>query len=49
VWHYTFGSASKSLAESGFYANPRQKGNRYEGYVPLVWETSLLALPGASQ
>lgn len=42
VWHYEFGFAAKSLAESGFYANPRAPGNRYEGYVPLVWASSLL-------
>lgn len=45
VWHYEFGFAAKSLAESGFYANPRAPGNRYEGYVPLVWERSVLKLP----
>jgi len=47
AWHYTFGFASKSLAESGFYANPRAKGNRYEGYVPLVWASSLIKGPGS--
>jgi hypothetical protein len=46
VWHYEFGFATKSLAESGFYANPRAQGNRYEGYVPLVWASSLLKGPG---
>lgn len=47
VWHYEFGFATKSLAESGFYANPRATGNRYEGYVPLVWASSLLKAPGS--
>jgi len=46
VWHYEFGFATKSLAESGFYANPRAKSNRYEGYVPLVWASSVLKTPG---
>ncbi len=46
VWHYTFGFATKSLAESGFCANPRAPGNRYEGYVPLVWASSVLKGPG---
>lgn len=46
VWHYEFGFATKSLSESGFYANPRAQGNRYEGYVPLVWASSLLTGPG---
>ncbi len=46
VWHYTFGFATKSLAEAGFYTNPRAPGNRYEGYVPLVWANSLLLGPG---
>ena len=47
VWHYEFGFATKSLSESGFYANPRAQGNRYEGYVPLVWASSLLKGPGS--
>jgi hypothetical protein len=42
VWHYEFGFATKSLAESGFYANPRAQGNRYRGYIPLVWASSVL-------
>ena len=46
VWHYEFGFATKSLAESGFYANPRAPGRRYEGYVPLVWASSVLKMPG---
>jgi hypothetical protein len=46
VWHYTFGFATKSLAETGFYANPRAPGNRYEGYVPLVWVSTVLKGPG---
>ena len=46
VWHYTFGFAAKSLAERGFYANPHAPGNRYEGYVPLVWANSVLKGPG---
>jgi hypothetical protein len=46
VWHYAFGFAAKSLAESGFYANPRAKGSRYDGYVPLVWASSLRIGPG---
>ncbi len=47
VWHYEFGFAAKSLAESGFFANPRAKGNRHEGYVPLVWSSGLLKMPGS--
>lgn len=45
VWHYEFGFATKYLAESGFYANPRATANRYQGYVPLVWETPVLKAP----
>ena len=41
VWHYVFGFATKSLAESGFYVNPRAPGWPYPGYVPAVWATSL--------
>jgi hypothetical protein len=47
VWHYEFGFATKSLSGSGFYVNPRALGNRYEGYVPLVWASSLLKGPGS--
>ncbi|HEY1470613.1 MAG TPA: hypothetical protein VGF61_16335 [Candidatus Acidoferrum sp.] len=46
VWHYTFGFATKSLAETGFYANPYAPRNRYKGYVPLVWASSVLQGPG---
>lgn len=46
VWHYTFGSATKSLAESGFFANPRARGSRYAGYLPLVWASPVLRAPG---
>lgn len=46
VWHYTFGFASRSLAESGFYANPHAPGAQYEGYMPLVWANSVLKGPG---
>jgi hypothetical protein len=46
VWHYEFGFATRALAESGFYANLRAAGNRYRGYVPLVWTTSVLKAPG---
>jgi len=46
IWHYEFGFATKFLAESGFYANPRAAGNRYEGYLPLVWTTPVLKAPG---
>jgi len=45
VWHYTFGFATKALAESGFCANPRAHGSRYDGYVPLVWASSVLRGP----
>jgi hypothetical protein len=45
VWHYTFGFATKCLAESNFYANPRSERNRYQGYMPLVWENSVLKGP----
>jgi len=31
MWHYEFGFATKSLAESAFYANPRDAGSRYRG------------------
>jgi hypothetical protein len=45
AWHYTFGFATKWLAETGFYANPHAQGNRYEGYMPLVWVNSVLKGP----
>ena len=46
VWHYEFGFATRALAESGFYANPRAASSQYQGYVPLVWTTSVLKAPG---
>jgi len=46
VWHYEFGFATKFLAEGGFYANPHAPGNRHEGYVPLIWASSVLKGPG---
>ena len=45
VWHAIFGHASKSLAESGFYANPRAETAAYPGYEPLVWKNDVLQLP----
>ncbi len=47
MWHYTFGFATKWLAETGFYANPHAQGNRYQGYMPLAWVNSVLK--GASK
>lgn len=41
VWHDVFGFATKVLAERGFYRDPRREGYAYDGYVPLVWESSL--------
>jgi hypothetical protein len=45
AWHYTFGFATKWLAETGFYADPHAQGNRYQGYMPLVWANSVLKGP----
>jgi hypothetical protein len=44
VWHYVFGYASKTLAEEGFTIDPRASGYRYDGYVPLVFASSLHAI-----
>lgn len=41
VWHHVFGFATSSLAEQGFYVNPRAADWPYPGYVPLVWATTL--------
>jgi hypothetical protein len=41
VWHYTFGWATKNLAEGAFYENPRAAGYPHRGYVPLVWASTL--------
>ena len=46
AWHYTFGFATNWLAETDFYANPHAQGNRYAGYLPLVWANSILKGPG---
>jgi len=44
VWHYIFGWTTKTLAEDGFYVNPRSPQYFYRGYVPLVWDSSLYNL-----
>lgn len=45
VWHDIFGVATRALAASGFYADPRADGRRFHGYVPLVWSSSLYDMP----
>jgi hypothetical protein len=44
IWHYVFGTATKSLAADGFFADPRAPNHPDTGYVPLVWATSLYHL-----
>ncbi|MEP1306982.1 MAG: hypothetical protein ABJK11_04735 [Balneola sp.] len=41
VWHYLFGFTSKILAEKNFYVNPRNPDYSFEGYVPLLWSSSI--------
>ncbi len=45
VWHYVFGSASKELALRGFYTNPREPGRTHVGFVPVVFQADLVAMP----
>lgn len=45
VWHAVFGHATKILAESGFYADPRNKTSEYPGYMPLVWNNRVMEGP----
>lgn len=45
VWHYIFGLTAKKLAETGFYANPRSVDSPFNGFVPLVFDSSLHDLP----
>jgi hypothetical protein len=44
IWHYVFGTATKSLAADNFFADPRAPTHADTGYVPLVWATSLYRL-----
>jgi hypothetical protein len=45
VWHYVFGSATKELAARGFYTNPRESGRTHVGFVPVVFQADLVAMP----
>ena len=45
VWHYVFGAATKELAARGFYTNPRAPGRAHVGFVPVVFQADLVALP----
>jgi len=45
VWHYVFGSATKELAARGFYTNPREPGRTHVGFVPVVFQADLVAMP----
>jgi hypothetical protein len=45
VWHYTFGFATKELAERGFYTNPRAPNRSHVGFVPVVFQADLVPMP----
>lgn len=45
VWHYVFGSATKELALRGFYTDPREAGRTHVGFVPVVFQADLVAMP----
>jgi hypothetical protein len=45
VWHYVFGSATKELAQRGFYTNPRDSNGTHAGFVPVVFRADLVPMP----
>jgi hypothetical protein len=42
VWHYLFGIANKRLVENGFFADPYAPDRKFKGFLPAVWDRSLL-------
>jgi hypothetical protein len=45
VWHYVFGSATKTLAERKFYTDPRGPDRAHLGFVPVVFKADLAPMP----
>jgi hypothetical protein len=43
IWHYVFGYANLSLAESGLIADTYAAGSPFTGFVPVLWWSGLAA------
>jgi len=44
IWHYLFGTTNRKLVEAGLFADPYGAGRTYQGFVPVVFDPSLLSL-----
>lgn len=44
IWHYIFGYANLYLAEAGVLADPYAPGERFQGFVPVLWWSGLRAV-----
>lgn len=45
IWHYLFGLANREMAELGLFADPYSKARRFQGFLPVIWDTSIAKLP----
>jgi hypothetical protein len=45
IWHFIFGFANKTLVEEGMFADPYGEERRFQGFIPLVWDTGLAQAP----
>ena len=45
IWHFVFGFANKTLVEEGMFADPYGEERRFQGFIPLVWDTGLAQAP----
>lgn len=41
AWHSLFGIANRILVEEGMFADPYDPGRKYQGFIPVVWHSSL--------
>jgi len=45
IWHFVFGIANRTLVEEGLFADPYAESRRYQGFLPVVWDTRLAESP----
>jgi len=45
IWHFIFGFANRTLVEEGLFADPYGEDRRYQGFLPLVWDSGLAQAP----
>ena len=44
IWHYLFGTTNRLLVEAGLFIDPYAGERRYQGFIPVVFDPSLLGL-----